>query len=232
MAKTQVATRSDLFDYSDVPAVDARRCKAAYETIGKRQRRMAEDIVAIGKELIGVKARLPHGLFTPWLQHHFAWSDRTARRLMEVGAVFKTATLADLTIDQTALYLMAEDSCPDDVRKQVLKQAKGGSVVTPVTVKEAIREFNRAQSDEEEEEQDEADAEPEDVEVTDGAVVRTVTGERVDELLEWSLPGFITTIRREVQQWAAVCPDEQHEEIVEVLRDIANQVEKAWKDEE
>lgn len=236
MTKTEVAARQSTFDYSDVPAVDARRCQASYEAIGKRQRRMAEDIIAIGKELIAVKARLPHGLFGDWLQHHFAWSERTARRLMEVGEVFKTASVADLTIDQTALYLLAEDSCPDDVREQVLEQARSGEVITPVTVKQAIRQFERAQNDDEELEDiaEEDDEEQEYSDVADDADTPAVTelATPVDELLEWSLAGFITSMRREVKEWAFVCPPSERSQIVEVLRDIADQVEKAMEDEE
>jgi hypothetical protein len=70
-----------------------------------------------------VKERLPHGQFIPWIEREFAWSERATRRFMEVHERVKTANLADLNIDVSALYLIAAPSTPEPVRQQVITRA-------------------------------------------------------------------------------------------------------------
>jgi hypothetical protein len=53
------------------------------------------------------KARLGHGKFLDWIEKEFGWAERSARRFMEVFAHVKTAKLADIQIDVSALYLIA-----------------------------------------------------------------------------------------------------------------------------
>jgi hypothetical protein len=56
----------------------------------------------------GPRRDRPLGQWLPWLEDEFGWAERTARRYMEVAEAFKSATLADLTIDATALYARPE----------------------------------------------------------------------------------------------------------------------------
>lgn len=77
-----------VFDYGELKAADIKACESAVERISKFQRRIAGDIIAIGKELIAVKERLEHGQFGPWLKHHFGWSQPTASRMMQAAETF------------------------------------------------------------------------------------------------------------------------------------------------
>ena len=113
------------FDYGDAAAKAVKRCEAAIERIDAKQRRMAADIVAIGKELIAVRDILPDQRFSDWLRHYFAWSRRTAYRMIDAATVFGScANLAQVTIDQSALYLMASEQCDDETRQELLDKGK------------------------------------------------------------------------------------------------------------
>ena len=144
------------FDYNGMKAPDIKRCESAVTKIGAKQRRIAADIIDIGKELIAVKERLPHGMFGSWLDHHFGWSQQSASNMMRAALQFgKVPKFGDLTIDQSALYLLSSDSCPDEVREEVLDTAKSGERITHKQVKEAIA----ADRDEEDDDIDEPEPE-------------------------------------------------------------------------
>ena len=227
-AKTQLPAKLkpvDTWDYKDVPAVDARRCKGAAEKISTFQRRMAGDVIAIGMELLAVKDRLLHGQFTQWVKHHFEWSDRTARSMMAAAEVFgKTEAASVLNIDPTALYLLSSDSCPDEVRQEILAETGPGNWITPSLVKDRIRKFG---GDDDEDETPAPASNGKQRRAADSpAAIDTEAVDLYDaEPAEWSLSAFIYSVRREVNQWVAVCPDDEREEIAQVLRDLAAQVE-------
>ena len=219
-----VAKPVDTWNYGGVPAVDARRCRAAYETIVKHQRNMAGNIIAVGKELIAVKARLEHGQFGDWIKHHFEWSARTAQGMMQAAEVFgKCENFAHLSIDTSALYLLSSDSCPDELREDILERAGSGELITHATVKDKIRQFA---GDDDEDEPAPASNGKQRRAADPPAAADTEAVDLYDaEPAEWSLPAFIYSVRREVNQWVAVCPEDEREEIAQVLRDLAAQVE-------
>ena len=106
--------------------------------IRDRVGRAALNIFEIGQRLLAVKERIGHGHFCNWLQAEFAWSERAARRMMAVATAFKTANLADLKIGPSALYLLASDTVPDEVRSEFVERAKNGEPVTHAAVKEVV----------------------------------------------------------------------------------------------
>lgn len=64
-----------------------------------------------------------------WIEREFGWSERAARRYMEVADAFshKSATVADLTIDASALYVLASKSVPETVREEAVIRAEAGN---------------------------------------------------------------------------------------------------------
>lgn len=81
-------------------------------------RRTVEAAVEVGRELLEVKARLPHGTWEDWLSFHFGWSDQQARNYMRLAEaaeqnpkVFEFASL-------TAAYQFAR--LPPPVQQRVL----------------------------------------------------------------------------------------------------------------
>jgi hypothetical protein len=71
-----------------------------------------------------VKERLPHGQWEAWRDSELAWSEQTARNFMQVHAAFKTTKFVDLTIDVSALYLIAAPKTPEPVREEVIRCAQ------------------------------------------------------------------------------------------------------------
>ncbi|MCH8043838.1 MAG: DUF3102 domain-containing protein [Planctomycetes bacterium] len=109
------------------------------EAIRSIQRRMAIDLIEIGKHLVAAKKRLDHGAFTPWLDREFNWSDRTARLFMQVFETFgKTDNFSDLEIGQSALYLLSAESTPEDAKADAIDRAKAGEKITHKLAKEIV----------------------------------------------------------------------------------------------
>ena len=62
------------FDYRLLDAAIAQQVQTAAQRIRKLVKQSIEGVIAIGKELLAVKAALPHGSFVPWLRAEFGWA--------------------------------------------------------------------------------------------------------------------------------------------------------------
>jgi hypothetical protein len=75
-------------------------------------------IVEIGRELVGVKARLP-GRYVEFVEDRLGWSKMHASRMVNVFEMFRGNKLLPatdgLTIDASSLYLIAAPWTPDEV---------------------------------------------------------------------------------------------------------------------
>lgn len=90
----------------------------------------AEDIIEIGKDLIAVKARLPHGQFLPWIEAEFGMHRMTASRFMQVAEQYGDKSNIVLHLDPTALYELAAPKTPLEVREEVEKIIEAGAAIT------------------------------------------------------------------------------------------------------
>jgi hypothetical protein len=118
-ADTQTAPGQDL-DRSNSLADLAARIRAFHEAAAEGLRRSVENAMAAGDLLIEAKAQLKHGQWLPWLRDHCAMSERTAQLYMRcaknraaIEEQAKSATVADLTLNEAAAVLMLSS----DVRK-------------------------------------------------------------------------------------------------------------------
>lgn len=133
-----------LFDYAGIPTEAATEVRAAAERIRVRMKRTAEDIIAIGTDLVTVKERLPHGAFLPWIEAEFGMSEDTARNFMRVaGRYGKSGNIPDLT--PSALYELAAPSTPEPVRQQIEAKAKAGENISVEEVRRLKREAAEAE---------------------------------------------------------------------------------------
>jgi len=125
----------ELFDYSALAPDLQVEVKTATERIKLRMKRTAEDIIEIGKDLIAIKEKLPHGAFLPWIASEFEMSQRTASNFMQTAERFgdKLANFANLK--PAAIYELASSSTPDEVVEKVIKKAGSGEKVTAKEVK-------------------------------------------------------------------------------------------------
>jgi hypothetical protein len=135
------------FDYPLLEAQAAGQVQQAAARIRQKVKKTVEDLIAVGKDLLTVKAALPHGRFGPWLKAEFGWGERLARNFMSVAERFgpKTAIIADLTIQPTAAYLLAAPSAPDEARQRALERAEAGEQITAAVAKEILAETRKKQ---------------------------------------------------------------------------------------
>jgi hypothetical protein len=229
VAKTAVAKRKadtpgeTPFDYGDLVPRDVAKCEQAVEKIAGYQRRMAGDIVAIGKELIAVKERLEHGQFGPWLQHYFGWSQPTASRMMQAASTFKSFNLNSLSIDQSALYLLSSDKCPDEIREEVLERAEQGERISHASVKQALTNM---MGDDDEPPAPRRRSTP----IADDDQAEPVAAPPPSRLVpsdSWNIAECLISARRWLDPWRDKCPEEERGELAQILRDLAEQIERS-----
>jgi DNA N-6-adenine-methyltransferase (Dam)/Protein of unknown function (DUF3102) len=89
------------------------------ESIRTRLKRTAEDIIAIGLDLIEAKASLQHGQFQDWLQAEFEMTQMSAVRFMQVAKRFGDKSNIMLDFPATVIYELAAPSTPDVVIEMV-----------------------------------------------------------------------------------------------------------------
>src|SRR5258708_7088061 len=108
---------------------------AEIRTLGKR---MAENVIEIGRRLTDCKRITGHGKWLPWLKSEFGWDERTAQRFMSAHELAgKYDNLSDLELPVSGLYLLAAPSTPEAAREEVFEQAMSGPV-SHLQIKETI----------------------------------------------------------------------------------------------
>lgn len=92
-------------------------------------------LIRIGQNLEAIKESIPHGEWAAWLEAEFEMSDRTARRYMQVGRKFKTASVGQFTENVLSLLVPA-----DVPQKAVNKVISDGATKDPAKAKKIIEE--------------------------------------------------------------------------------------------
>ena len=91
-------TEAAEFDYADLEPNDRAVAIEAAANIRLHGRQAAESIVAIGEELVRVKAVLPHGAWLPWLDAEFGWKERIAQNFVQCRQLSKSQNLRILIL--------------------------------------------------------------------------------------------------------------------------------------
>jgi Protein of unknown function (DUF3102) len=99
---------------------------SAIRALGKR---VARDIVEIGRLLAKCKKHVGHDGWPQWLKREFEWSDDSALRFMRVRELVNSRNLRDLSLPVSALYLLARPSTVDDIRDEVIERAVNGEAI-------------------------------------------------------------------------------------------------------
>lgn len=133
------------FSYDALETSVAIEVRASAERIQLRLRRTAEDIVEIGRDLLGVKAKLPHGAWLPWLQTEFGMSESAAGKMMAVAKVYGGKSVMITDLSPTALYELAAPKTPIEIREEVEKMIAAGEVIPAAKIAEMKREFAAAE---------------------------------------------------------------------------------------
>ena len=136
---------SAMFDYSRLEPQLAKQVSDRAQRIRQRVKKTVEGIIEVGKELLTVKALLPHGRFGAWLKTEFGWGERTAENFMNVAERFgaKYEIIADLMLQPTAAYLLAAPTVPDQAREKAISRAEAGEQITAALAKEIVSEARK-----------------------------------------------------------------------------------------
>jgi hypothetical protein len=93
----QEAARERAFAYGLLESEVADAAQAAAVRIRTKCRTGQTIMFEIGRELLNLKCRLPHGAFSDWIEAEFGWSNRTALNYMQAARLYaENATVADL----------------------------------------------------------------------------------------------------------------------------------------
>ena len=137
------------FDYTTVSTEQALALRMAAERVRLRLKRTAEDIIAIGQELIVVKADLNHGQFLGWLQLEFEMSESAALKFMHVAHRFESKSVIITDLPITILYQLSAPLLAEDIALTVAEQVVDGDVErTNKAVKAAKAATEQAQRSE------------------------------------------------------------------------------------
>lgn len=132
----QLSTQEEQgFDYTTLSPKTQTVVQQYVKQIKSLMRRTAQDIIDIGQKLLEAKEHLGHGRFEAWLRAEFNWGQWTARKFMQVTRQFKSVNFTGLSIDASALYLLAAPSTPEGVRQEALERAGQGEAITHAKVK-------------------------------------------------------------------------------------------------
>lgn len=124
-----------LFDYGQLSPELAIEARVVADRVRLRMRRAAEDIIEIGKDLIEMKARLPHGSFLPWIKSEFGMTKETASKFMQVSERFGEKSEI-LTFNPSVLYVLSSPSTPEEVIDKAISKAESGEKVSVKEVQE------------------------------------------------------------------------------------------------
>jgi hypothetical protein len=128
------------FDYSEFDQDSTNTLLWSVARIRDRIRSTQRNIVDIGRELIKVKEKLPHGKFLKWIAAEFQMSDQHALNLMNVAKRFGDGQISNgLEFQPSVLYALAAPSTSDEVVEFVVEQAKAGHKITRDDVQDLKR---------------------------------------------------------------------------------------------
>ena len=135
------------FDYSFLVEEDLFFVRDRTRKIKQLRRRATQDIIDIGTYLIEVKDKLKHGQFEKWIKAEFEWSGTTAKRFMAVASTFKSTSLVDLeNIVNTALYVLASPTTPQEAVEEAISRAKEGETISEQKAKEVRKKHSSKSS--------------------------------------------------------------------------------------
>lgn len=98
----------------------------------------------IGQKLFEIRERLGYGLFDSWLKSEFQWSRRTAYNYISIFESFSCASIAQLKIAPTTLYLLAADTTPQEARTEAIERALAGEKITESKAKALIKQYKQS----------------------------------------------------------------------------------------
>ena len=210
----------------------ATECNGIYqqmEVVGTIGLMMATEI---GRRLITVKDRLPHGSFENWCSENLNFSKRKAERMMliakkaddENSILSKTTTLSDLSISKAFAIL----SAPEDIAAEVVET----SDLDDMTVRELQEQIDKLKEEKKEAEEKADWAQTQlDLEIETGEEkVREAKEEKDKELATANTQ--ITSLKEHIEELKGEVKGSSDQEEIEKLKKQIEKLEAAAKQKE
>ena len=100
---------------------------------------MKESVVATGRDLTKVKAKLEHGAFGRWLDAEFAMTVRTSQNYMRAADLADSKSETVSLLPATILFRLAAPSTPEAARDDVIARLENGEQLTTKDVNRVIQ---------------------------------------------------------------------------------------------
>ncbi|MCD2185214.1 DUF3102 domain-containing protein [Rhizobium sp. GN54] len=117
------------YSYAGLDAETAACAKKAAIAIRHRLGEAQAHFIEIGKDLVAVKEKLPHGEFTNWIDAEFGMSIRTAQNLMSAVRLMHSGGIDQKTLEaipQKLVYELAAPKVPAEIVIEVVEAVEGG----------------------------------------------------------------------------------------------------------
>ncbi len=108
------------------------------------RQKATEHAIDIGRELLRIKASLPHGAFVKWVQKECEFKIRTAQDLMKLARAADVDGRPVALLMPSTLRLFMSKNTPESVRRLVLEKLEKGERVSRSALKSAIRQAKSA----------------------------------------------------------------------------------------
>jgi len=202
----QKLLRAAGYDYELLDNKDLKgKLKYFLAEIDKKQKSLAASMIGIASALSSALESFTEykktGQFKVWVEAEFAFSIRTAYKMVAAHRVFGDYDPTVLSrYNDSAMYVLSEPGVPDSVRESLRKSAEQGAVITHAIAKDAIPTNKPSPDPPKEEPNPEEEVQlPEDLsptvanQITSGEI--DVTSEEIEALIEYEKPAQCDIIK-------------------------------------
>lgn len=140
-AKLEHAFGVVAFDYA---SLDPDVAVMALKIVDGIHARLKAFHIDIGRDLLAVKAKMPHGKFGAWVQVEFGMTSRTAENYMNASQFLEGKSETVSYLPPATLYALASPSADIDIVNEVIAEVDAGKVVAPAEIRERLAGATKA----------------------------------------------------------------------------------------
>jgi Protein of unknown function (DUF3102) len=129
------------FDYDSLPPEHVRVLKEAFIQISLCVGGTAKAIVAIGRELLAVKALLDRGQFVRWVEAECVFSLRSAQNYMRVARFMDQQNATFANLPPATLYMISAKKAPPEFVSEVVALAKTSGVIYHADIVQRFKDY-------------------------------------------------------------------------------------------
>ena len=129
---------AETFDIESLAQDVADELRAAEDQIQAHARHAAGSIVEIGRTLIRMRERLPHGQFLPWITARVGMSKSSAYRYINIAEHVPDELPTVGSLNLRTLEALASPSLPEPERASIIADLQGADPIGEIEVRERI----------------------------------------------------------------------------------------------